>query len=148
VHSPTASLQVKAGPGTGKTQVLTARIAYLHHHYGLPLDSICAVTFTKRAQEEMKRRLKSKLLLGTNKANDVMIGTFHSLCLQLLSRHPAAEEVCNLPKEFTVCNAEQRYAVLCFPSNFPIFTMKLQLPLHVLYTQVLHLFPPSLLTAR
>ncbi|KAE9400182.1 UvrD-helicase-domain-containing protein [Gymnopus androsaceus JB14] len=56
-HSPEIPLQILAGPGSGKTKVLTSRIAHLILHHHLPPWSICAVTFTNKAANEMKERL-------------------------------------------------------------------------------------------
>lgn len=62
---------------SGKTKVLTARIAYLIEHYGLAPSEICAVTFTKKAANEMKERLEK--LLGKQKSNQLVMGATRSL---------------------------------------------------------------------
>jgi DNA helicase-2/ATP-dependent DNA helicase PcrA len=105
-HPPNIPLQVIAGPGSGKTRVLTSRIVHLHLHYGISPDSIYAVTFTTRAAQEMKERLVK--LLGRSKAEKVVVGTFHSLCLQTIRKHP---ELCSLKEDFTVCDPEGRYVL-------------------------------------
>lgn len=74
-------LRIIAGAGSGKTNVLTKKIAYLIDTIGLEPQSIVAVTFTNKAANEMKQRVKN--LVG-NKANYVWISTFHSLCLRFL----------------------------------------------------------------
>ncbi|MDH3457991.1 MAG: UvrD-helicase domain-containing protein, partial [Gemmatimonadota bacterium] len=76
-------LMVLAGAGSGKTRVLTARIAHLAHHRGVRPDRIMAVTFTNRAADQMKQRVAE--LLGREPAG-LWIGTFHSLCARLLRR--------------------------------------------------------------
>ena len=70
-----------AGAGTGKTRVLTQKIAYLITEKGYNPDEILAVTFTNKASEEMRTRVQS--LLG-KKSMSLNIGTFHSICARLL----------------------------------------------------------------
>ena len=83
---------VVAGPGSGKTRVLTQRIAYLIANEGVRPWQILAVTFTNKAAKEMDQRVKSML---TDQATDgIMLGTFHSICARILRR-----EVEHLPLE-------------------------------------------------
>ena len=83
---PSAALQVIAGPGTGKTRVLTARVAYLLLKCGFQPRDIIVTTFTNKAAREMIERL-GVLLEGTDvKVEDLFIGTFHSICLKILAR--------------------------------------------------------------
>jgi DNA helicase-2/ATP-dependent DNA helicase PcrA len=77
-------LLVIAGAGTGKTRVLTYRIAYLLRERNLSPWHILAVTFTNKAANEMKERL---LQLVGSEAEHVWAGTFHSACVQILRRH-------------------------------------------------------------
>jgi DNA helicase-2/ATP-dependent DNA helicase PcrA len=74
---------VLAGAGSGKTRVLTARIAHLIEAHGTPPERILAATFTNRAAAEMRRRVAD--LLGREPAG-LWIGTFHSLSARLLRR--------------------------------------------------------------
>ena len=75
---------VVAGPGSGKTRVLTQRIAYLIANEGVRPWQILAVTFTNKAAKEMDQRVKSML---TDQATDgIMLGTFHSICARILRR--------------------------------------------------------------
>ena len=76
-------LLVLAGAGSGKTRVLTSRIAYLIGVCGIPAEQILAVTFTNKAAGEMKERVEK--LLGPQ-AGDVAIGTFHSIGVRILRR--------------------------------------------------------------
>lgn len=73
---------VRAGAGSGKTRVLTRRIAYLSDHYGLAPEQILAVTFTRKASREMRTRLER--LLGVQRTSKLLIGTFHHLCSKIL----------------------------------------------------------------
>lgn len=75
-------LLVVAGAGSGKTRMLTVRIAYLIEHCNVDPSNILAVTFTNKAAKEMKERVQS-LVPG---ASGVTLTTFHSFCCQLLRR--------------------------------------------------------------
>ena len=79
------ALLVTAGAGSGKTRVITARIAHLILNEDISPSSIVAMTFTNKAAGEMKERLIS--FLGTHH-NLPFIGTFHAFCLQQLRSHP------------------------------------------------------------
>src|SRR5579872_2471345 len=72
-----------AGAGSGKTRVLTHRIAYLLGDRRIEPDRILAVTFTNKAAGEMKSRLER--MVGTV-ARDIWVGTFHSMCVRILRR--------------------------------------------------------------
>ncbi len=75
---------VLAGPGSGKTRVLTQRIAYLIAFEGVRPYQILAVTFTNKAAREMEARVDD--LLGEQATQGMMLGTFHSTCARILRR--------------------------------------------------------------
>ena len=77
-------LLIVAGPGSGKTRVITHRIAYLVEECGVNPWQILAVTFTNKAAREMRNRL-DRLLLSRSEA--VTMGTFHAVCSRILRRH-------------------------------------------------------------
>jgi DNA helicase-2/ATP-dependent DNA helicase PcrA len=77
---------VFAGAGSGKTRVLTYRVAYLTYAVGVPPSFIMAVTFTNKAAEEMKERLQK--LIGSA-CEQMWIGTFHAICARMLRMHGA-----------------------------------------------------------
>jgi DNA helicase-2/ATP-dependent DNA helicase PcrA len=75
---------VLAGPGSGKTRVLTQRVAYLIAYEGVRPYQILAVTFTNKAAREMETRVNA--LLGEEATQGMMLGTFHSICARILRR--------------------------------------------------------------
>lgn len=77
--------RVVAGPGTGKTAVLTSRVAHLVHNCGVSSRQILMLTFTNRAAKEMRHRIAD--LLGPDDAEQLAMGTFHSTCLSILRKH-------------------------------------------------------------
>ena len=86
VTAPAGQVLVLAGPGSGKTRVLTQRIAYLIHAMGVNPSHILAVTFTNKAAREMEGRVK-KMLGG--ELEGLWLGTFHAICARLLRREAA-----------------------------------------------------------
>ena len=81
VKTTKGALLILAGAGSGKTRVLTTRIAYMIQH-GAIAGKILAVTFTNKAAREMKERLAS--ILGENVVKYMWVGTFHSICGRIL----------------------------------------------------------------
>ncbi|KAG2172956.1 hypothetical protein INT44_004697 [Umbelopsis vinacea] len=79
-------LQILAGPGSGKTRVLTTRVAWLVKERNVDPDTILVVTFTNKAANEMRNRLQSNDLLGSDSTR-LMMGTFHASCSSLLRRY-------------------------------------------------------------
>ena len=95
-------LLVLAGAGSGKTRVLTYRIAYLIQVCGIPPWSIMAITFTNKAAAEMRARVEQ--LLGTP-SGALWLGTFHGLAHRLLRLH---WREAGLPQGFQILDAEDQ----------------------------------------
>ena len=89
IHTRAACTAVIAGPGTGKTKTLVARVEALIDGGALP-GEITAVTFTRQAAQEMRERLTA--LLGKKAARAVNVGTFHALCLNLIDQKPLVSQ--------------------------------------------------------
>jgi uncharacterized protein (TIGR00375 family) len=104
--APGGPLLIVAGPGTGKTRTLTHRIAYLCAELDVYPEECLAITFTRRAAEELRQRLSG--LLGPV-SGDVTVSTFHSLGLDILREHPAAA---GLSPTFRIAEEAERVAVL------------------------------------
>ena len=97
---------VLAGAGSGKTRVLTHRIAHLVRHHHVPPRQILAATFTNKAAGEMRERIED--LVGPAAA-DIWIGTFHAICARILRYESAAF---GLHPSFTIYDEEDRRALL------------------------------------
>ncbi|MBI1966804.1 MAG: UvrD-helicase domain-containing protein [Gemmatimonadetes bacterium] len=100
VEHPDGPLLVLAGAGSGKTRVLTMRIAHLITRRGVPPERIFAVTFTNKAAGEMRARVAT--LLGAD-PRGLWIGTFHSLAARLLRREAA---LLGFAPNFTIYDAD------------------------------------------
>jgi len=103
VHGP---ILVLAGAGSGKTRVLTTRIAHLIDRHGVPPDRIFAVTFTNKAAGEMKHRI-GRLL--ERDPSGLWIGTFHALSARLLRREA---ELLGFGRQFTIYDEDDRLSLI------------------------------------
>ena len=100
-------VMVLAGAGSGKTRLVTYRIAYLIKELNVAPENILAITFTNKAANEMKERLVQM----TSEAENIWISTFHSMCVKILRRH-----ISSLKSAKNLTNQVN------FDSNFSIYT--------------------------
>ena len=103
VHGP---LLIIAGPGSGKTRVITSRIAYLVKNCGVSPHRIAAVTFTNKAAKEMQTRLQSLLGQGIR---GLTSGTFHSFCAMTLR---IDGELVGLGKDFVIFDDDDQITTI------------------------------------
>ncbi|HEX2282967.1 MAG TPA: UvrD-helicase domain-containing protein, partial [Thermomicrobiales bacterium] len=103
VHGP---LLVLAGAGSGKTRVLTMRIAALIDRHNVPPERIFAVTFTNKAAGEMKHRIGR--LLSRNPSG-LWIGTFHSLSARMMRREA---DLLGFTRQFTIYDEDDRISLI------------------------------------
>ncbi len=101
-----------AGAGSGKTRVITHRIAYLIQERGVAADSILAVTFTNKAAKEMAERVDK--ILGHSSLAKPVLATFHSFCVRVLRRDIEALRVGNvgLTRTFAIYDESDQQAVV------------------------------------
>lgn len=99
-------LMIVAGAGSGKTKVLTTRVAHLMAN-GVDAFNILALTFTNKAAREMKERVEK--ILGNNEARNLYIGTFHSVFARILRFE--AEKI-GYPRNFTIYDTDDAKAVV------------------------------------
>jgi DNA helicase-2/ATP-dependent DNA helicase PcrA len=106
VEHPGGPLLILAGAGSGKTRVLTGRIAHLVRERGVPEGAILAFTFTNKAAREMRARVES--LLGGEDLR-VWLGTFHGTCVRILRRHA---ESLGYPRGFVIYDTDDQRTLL------------------------------------
>jgi len=106
-------LLLLAGAGSGKTRVITHRIAHLVETERIPGPAVLAVTFTNKAADEMRQRVLS-LLSNTSAAYAPMVSTFHSFCVRLLRRDGAtlSEIRPGFTRQFTIYDDDDQVALL------------------------------------
>ena len=107
VEAVDGPLLIIAGAGSGKTRVITYRIAYMLRYCGVQPWNLLAVTFTNKAAGEMRRRVIE--LIDEDPGPALQISTFHSSCARLLRRE--AYKV-GLSSNFTICDASDQIAVI------------------------------------
>ena len=98
---------VLAGPGSGKTRVLTRRVAWLVLEEDVAPWRIMAVTFTNRAAREMRERLER--LLGPSRARSLTLGTFHGACARILRREA---EAAGIPRDYAIFDADDQLRLI------------------------------------
>src|SRR5438046_4317985 len=99
-------LLILAGAGSGKTRVITSRIAYLVGNGHAEPEEVLAVTFTNKAAEEMRSRVEA--LLGSD-CSRMWVSTFHSLCARLLRREAPA---IGLSRDFVIYDSSDQLTVV------------------------------------
>src|SRR6195952_2365370 len=101
-----------AGAGSGKTRVITHRIAYLIEERGIPADQILAVTFTNKAAKEMAERVEK--ILGHSSLAKPTLSTFHSFCVRVLRRDIEALQIGGkgLTRTFAIYDETDQQAVV------------------------------------
>ena len=112
VEATEGPLLILAGAGSGKTRVITSRIAWLIQEKGVAPDSILAVTFTNKAAAEMAQRVEH--LMGHSTVAKPLISTFHSLCVRILRRDIEALKVNGqgLSRSFAIYDEDDQAALV------------------------------------
>jgi DNA helicase II / ATP-dependent DNA helicase PcrA len=112
IRSVDGPVLLLAGAGSGKTRVITHRIAYLIEERGVPADAILAVTFTNKAAKEMQERVDK--ILGHGSLAKPALATFHSFCVRVLRRDIEALRVGNigLTRTFAIYDETDQQAVV------------------------------------
>src|SRR5438445_7059557 len=101
---------ILAGPGSGKTRVITHRIAYLVQQRQVSPWRILAVTFTNKAAKEMRERLEK--LVGVSASKEMTIGTFHAICARILRIEADHLAPLGLNKSFVILDTEEQIALI------------------------------------
>lgn len=106
VRQTEGPLLVLAGAGSGKTRVLTHRVAYLIENRGVAPWHILAITFTNKAAQEMRERVNR--LIGA-RASEIWVSTFHSMCVRILRRNI---EALGYTRDFSIYDTEDQKTVM------------------------------------
>src|ERR687888_844559 len=107
VEATEGPLLILAGAGSGKTRVITYRVAHLIENRGVRPEQILAVTFTNKAADQMKSRVRN--LLRGPRSGDPLISTFHSLCVRILRREI---EALKYTRSFTIYDESDQLQVI------------------------------------
>ncbi|MEQ9262228.1 MAG: UvrD-helicase domain-containing protein [Owenweeksia sp.] len=107
VEAVKGPVMVIAGAGSGKTRVLTYRIAHLINHHGVDPFQILALTFTNKAAREMKERIGT--IVGASEAKNLWMGTFHSVFARILR---VESDRLGYPSNFTIYDSEDQAKVI------------------------------------
>jgi len=107
VTAPDGPVLVLAGPGSGKTRVLTHRISWLVLERGVSPWRIMAVTFTNRAAREMRERMERQL--GISRAAELTLGTFHAICARILRRDG---NFIGIPQNYVILDDDDQVALV------------------------------------
>lgn len=99
---------VLAGPGSGKTRVLTHRVAYLIREINIPAHHIVAVTFTNKAAGEMRERVEALL---ADRTDGLQIGTFHAICARML-RVEAGMGTLPYSRDYTIYDTDDQLSLI------------------------------------
>jgi DNA helicase-2/ATP-dependent DNA helicase PcrA len=107
VQATEGPVLILAGAGSGKTRVITYRVAHLIEDRGIRPEQILAVTFTNKAADQMKYRVRN--LLRAPRSGDPLISTFHSLCVRILRREI---EALTYTRDFTIYDEADQLQVV------------------------------------
>jgi len=107
VQTTEGPVLILAGAGSGKTRVITYRVTHLIQHRNVRPEQILAVTFTNKAADQMKFRVRN--LMQAVRSGDPLISTFHSLCVRLLRREI---EALNYTRNFTIYDEADQLQVV------------------------------------
>ena len=108
IRTSSDSVLLVASPGTGKTRVIRARLAYLLSQ-GVPVSSILVVTFTQHAAQQLKLRVQASGASGAASVERVKLGTFHSICASMLREHAP---LLSLSRSFVVLGESEQLSLL------------------------------------
>jgi DNA helicase II / ATP-dependent DNA helicase PcrA len=107
VQATEGPVLILAGAGSGKTRVITYRVSHLIEDQNVRPEQVLAVTFTNKAAEQMKSRVRN--LLRAARSGDPLISTFHSLCVRILRREI---EALNYTRDFTIYDESDQLQVV------------------------------------